>query len=141
MPSPKDQGDRTLDCPSAQADMPGARVFGIVLGTKHEPQVAYLAVKSKVDLSRLLANGMVKPTEAYRIAATCETSRCAHFDGRRCTLAQRIASELPQVVDTLPACTVRATCRWYSEQGAHACLRCPQIVTLRLDESFEAQET
>src|SRR5256885_9598885 len=30
------------NCPSAQPDMPGARVFGVVMGTDAEPNVAWL---------------------------------------------------------------------------------------------------
>lgn len=133
MPSASRRGDRPLDCPSAQPDMPGARVFGIVLGTSEEPQVEYLDAESKINLSRSAAVGKIRATEAFRIAAICETSGCAHFDGRHCTLAQRIVNELPPVVDALPPCTVRASCRWFAEQGTPACLRCPQIVTLRFD--------
>ena len=46
------------------------------------------------------------------------------------TLAQRIVETLDPVVDALPSCLVRASCRWYAEQGAQACFRCPQVVTV-----------
>ena len=85
------------------------------------------------DRRGLVPPGKVSPTEALRIAARCETSRCVHFDGQRCALARKIVDELPEVVDALSACSVRSSCRWYAEQGRAACLRCPQVVTLRFD--------
>ncbi|MGH8308995.1 MAG: hypothetical protein ACRETX_04285 [Steroidobacteraceae bacterium] len=68
----------------------------------------------------------------FRFAAKCEERRCSHFDGAHCTLAARIRQSLMPVVDRLPPCTVRPTCRWYAEQGGSICLRCPQIVTLNV---------
>jgi hypothetical protein len=45
---------------------------------------------------------------------------------------------LPEVVDILPACQVRRSCRWYAEQGGAACRRCPQVVTMipKLDDAL-----
>jgi hypothetical protein len=50
-------------------------------------------------------------------------------DGARCQLAVRIATMMPEVVDSLPACTIRPECRWFRREGRAACLRCPQIIT------------
>jgi hypothetical protein len=69
------------------------------------------------------------PADVLRIAARCEESACKHFDGRECNLATRIVQILPAVVDTLPACLIRAECRWYLQEGRPACFRCPQVVT------------
>jgi hypothetical protein len=117
-------------CPSAQPDMEGARVFGVLGGTPEEPRVAYLKQSAVVDASMLERLGSIPPTQVFRFAARCEESRCVHYDGARCTLAQRIVDKLDPVVDTLPACLIRPTCRWYSEQGGEACRRCPQVVTM-----------
>ena len=54
-----------------------------------------------------------------------------------CKLATRIVQILPAVVSGLPPCIVRASCRWYAQEGGAACLRCPQIVTLNQDPSEE----
>jgi hypothetical protein len=124
------QPEPVTDCPSAQPDMLGARAFGVILGSTEVPQVAYLKAEATVDLSRLRRLRDLEPTEVFRIAARCEESRCAHFNGTRCTLAQRIVEQLPPVVDALPPCTVRSSCRWYLEQGKEACFRCPQLVTV-----------
>jgi hypothetical protein len=119
-----------LSCPSAQPDMEGARVFGVIGGSVEEPRVAYLKESAAVDASVFEKLGNVQPTHVFRFSAKCEEHRCAHFNGQRCTLAQRIVEKLDPVVDMLPPCLVRPTCRWFAEVGGEACRRCPQVVTL-----------
>ena len=41
----------------------------------------------------------------------------------------RIVQQLPTVVETLPACQIRSSCRWWLQEGKAACYRCPQMVT------------
>lgn len=117
-------------CPSAQPDMVQARVFGVVVGTAAKPEVAYLKPEVTVDFSQIRDLHDAKVTEIFRIAAICEESRCAHFSGNRCTLGDRVVRQLEPVVDVLPPCTVRVTCRWFLEHGREICYRCPQVVTL-----------
>ena len=118
-----------FDCPSAQPDMAGARIFGVVSGCEEEPRVAYLKPGVRVPRSVLAKLGAIEPTQVFRIAAACEEHRCSHFDGARCQLGQRIAQQLAPVVDALPPCQIRVSCRWFAEQGGEVCLRCPQIIT------------
>jgi hypothetical protein len=82
----------------------------------------------------------LKPTEVFRLAATCAEHKCPHYDGSHCRLATRIVRMLPPVVDTLPPCTIRKDCRWFSQEGAPACKRCPEITTVSYDLSPEARE-
>ncbi len=124
-PSPKD-----LLCPSAQPDMEGARVIGMVSGTPEAPQIAYLAPGVEIDPSVTTQLGKLEPTQVFRFAAKCEQSRCSHFNGARCSLVSRVVEQLPEVVDVLPACQVRNDCRWYAEEGGAACRRCPQVITM-----------
>jgi hypothetical protein len=77
----------------------------------------------------------LKPTEVFRLAATCAEQRCPHFDGADCQLATRIVQILPAVVDMLPPCIIRQDCRWYSQEGRAACHRCPEITTIHYDVS------
>jgi hypothetical protein len=118
-----------LTCPSGQPDMVDAQVFGVINGTPSEPRVSYLKTEAIVDLSRLPNMAPLLPGHVFRISARCEQSRCVHFSGEQCGLAKRIVDGLPAVVEHLPACQIRPTCRWYQEQGRSACLRCPQVVT------------
>ncbi len=109
--------------------MTGARVIGVVLGTAEEPMVSYL--EHSIPVEELDVD--VEPelvTQIFRFAAECEGDACAHFKDDSCTLAERISSDVPSVVEMLPRCTIRRECRWYSERGAAACRRCPQVVTL-----------
>src|SRR5215831_8020770 len=119
-----------LSCPSAQPDMEGARVFGVIGGSVEEPRVAYLKESAVVDESTFGTLGALQPTHVFRFAARCEEHRCAHYNGQRCTLVQRIVEKLDPVVDLLPSCVVRPTCRWFAEVGSEACRRCPQVITL-----------
>jgi hypothetical protein len=110
--------------------MPGGRVFGVVGGTAAEPHLDYLEEAAVASEELLALAGPVKPTEVFRMAAPCVESKCCHFDGRNCQLAARIVQILPSVVESLPACVIRKDCRWFHQEGKHACMRCPQVVTL-----------
>jgi hypothetical protein len=109
--------------------MPGSKVFAVIGGTPQEPRAAYLAKSIPVTAEVLALAGQVSPTEVFRIAAPCAGSGCQHFDGKRCTLAQRTVQLLAPVVDAPPPCRLRPQCRWWQQEGQAACLRCPQIVT------------
>lgn len=119
-----------LSCPSAQPDMPGAQVLGVVeRDAGGAPRLAYAAGHVPVTDAVLAATGPVPPTLVYRFAAGCAESKCQHFDGSACQLAARIARQLGPEVSALPACAIRKTCRWHAQEGAAACHRCPQVVT------------
>ena len=124
-----------LTCPSAHPDMADAKVFGVLDGTPDEPRISYLRSDAKVG-AEVIGALQVDPVSVFRFSAQCETTRCAQFDGHACGLGKRIVEGLSPIVDALPPCQIRATCRWYAENGSAACLRCPQIVTLvRRDSS------
>ena len=118
-----------LYCPSAQPEMKGSRVLGVIGGTPDAPEVSYLNEFLPVTEEVIALAGPAKPTQVLRFAAPCEEKKCCHFDGHNCKLATRIVQILPAVTDGLPACLIRATCRWYQQEGKAACYRCPQVVT------------
>jgi hypothetical protein len=72
-----------------------------------------------------------------RDALVCPSSQ--HFDGANCGLATRIVSILPAVVEQLPDCQIRSDCRWFRQEGAAACRRCPQISTVNYEASEAMQ--
>ncbi len=82
----------------------------------------------------------LKPTEVFRLSATCAEHKCPHFNGKDCQLATRVVQILPAVVDPLPPCIIRKECRWYSQEGGAACKRCPAITTVSYDLSPQARE-
>ena len=131
---------RTPLCPSAQPQMDGARLLGVVAQTDEGPRVAYLRESVAVDAALLKQTRAVPATQVLRVAAPCEQKRCAHFDGSDCRLAERIVHFLPAVVETLPACIIRAHCRWFRQEGSEACMRCPQVVTSTVDPSTVVAE-
>ena len=117
-------------CPSAQPGMANCQVLGVVTESEDGPRLSYLNERLEVTGEVIAMAAPAKPTEVFRFAATCEESRCTHFDGHDCQLAKRIIQIMPAVVSSLPPCIVRANCRWYLQEGASACLRCPQVSTL-----------
>jgi hypothetical protein len=120
---------KPIDCPSAQANAPGARIYGVQTGGPEARRVGYLTETQPVSEKLLALAGDAKPTELFRIAAPCSESACKHFKGGACTLAHRILEGMRPVVNALPACQIRPTCRWFRQEGKSACLRCPQVVT------------
>jgi hypothetical protein len=121
------KSSKPLMCPSAKPEMDGSVIFGIVAGTPEQPQLHHLRETKQIPSELLALESPVKPTEIFRIAATC-SEKCLHFDGANCRLSQRIVEGLPQVSESIPPCPIRADCRWWNQDGKEACLRCTQIV-------------
>jgi|RhiMethySRZTD1v2_1073278.scaffolds.fasta_scaffold256219_2 hypothetical protein len=130
---------RTVMCPSAQPGMKDPRLIGVVTHDEGEPRIAYLNEQVPITEELLVQIGPAQPSQVFRIAAHCEEKRCTHFNGQRCKLATRIVEVLPAVVDALPHCLIRSSCRWYAQEGKEACFRCPQVVTEPLDPTPEYQ--
>jgi len=118
-----------LLCPSAQPDMEGAKVIGVVGGSTEEPLVSYLTEPQPVSNELLALSKPVEPTEVFRFAAPCVGDGCQHFDGSNCRLAAKVSVTRLTTISRLPPCRIRPACRWWSEQGRTACMRCPFIVT------------
>jgi len=126
-------------CPSAQPGMDNCRVLGVVQQEGATSRIVYLKQILPASQEVLNMSAPMKPTEVFRLAATCAENRCPHFDGTDCQLATRIVNLLPAVVDSLPPCTIRQDCRWYSQEGGDACRRCPEITTVSYDVSEKVQ--
>lgn len=127
-------------CPSAQPGMDNCRVLGVVQQDGPTPRLVYLNEFLPASEEILALASPLKPTEVYRLAATCAEHKCPHFDGADCRLATRVVQILPAVVDALPPCTIRKDCRWYSQEGGAACRRCPEITTVSYDLSETTRE-
>jgi hypothetical protein len=84
--------------------MDGASIIGLLSGSPETPEIAYLAPGVELDLSAAKTLEGIEPTQAFRFAARCEEKRCVHFDGARCALGSRVASQLEPVVSQLPPC-------------------------------------
>ncbi len=125
---PQKKSPKSLMCPSADAEMSGSVIFGVVVGTPAEPHVIHLDRVKQIPQELLDLDSPVKPAEIFRIAATCIENGCVHFDGSKCRLTARIVDGLDTVTDQIPACAIRANCRWWYQEGKSACWRCQQVV-------------
>jgi hypothetical protein len=126
-------------CPSAQPGMDNCHVLGVVQHDGPKPMVLYLNKPLPATPDVLAMAAPLKPTEVFRLSGTCAEHACPHFDGADCQLATRVARMLPAVVDALPPCIIRKDCRWFSQEGGAACLRCPEVTTVTYDTSPEMQ--
>lgn len=127
-------------CPSAQPGMDRCRVLGVVRQEGSTPILEYLNQLLPATPEILAMAAPLKPTEVFRLAATCAEHKCPHFDGADCQLATRVVQILPAIVDALPPCIIRTECRWYSQEGGAACKRCPAITTVSYDLSPQVRE-
>jgi hypothetical protein len=126
-------------CPSAQPGMDKCQVLGIVQHDGPKPLLLYLKAPVPATPDVLAMAAPLKPTEVFRLSATCAEHGCPHYDGTDCQLASRIVEMLPPAVDALPPCIIRKECRWYSQEGGAACVRCPEITTVTYEVSPETQ--
>ena len=127
-------------CPSAQPGMDACRVLGVVQRYGPVPMIQYVEQLLPATPDILALAAPLKPTEVFRLAATCAEHKCPHFDGANCRLATRIVRMLPPAVDALPPCTIRKDCRWFAQEGVAACKRCPEITTVTYDLSPQTRE-
>ena len=127
-------------CPSAQPGMENCRIIGLVQPEGATVRLASLNEHVPATPELLAMAAPVKPTEVFRLAATCAEHQCPHFDGTDCQLATRVVKLLPAVVDTMPPCLIRKECRWYAQEGPAACKRCPEVTTVSYDVSPEMLE-
>lgn len=104
-------------------------MFGIVGGDTGNPRLSYLQKGVVVPEEMLVPPAGISPTRIFRFAGECVGAQCAQFGGGQCQLGTKISQMLDPVTDAPPACTIRATCRWFAENGTAACVRCPQVVT------------
>jgi hypothetical protein len=116
-------------CPSAQPEMTGSAVFGLVQGTATDPRVAYLDRVVALTPEIVASAAPVEPTEVFRIGAPCASTGCQHFADGCCQLVTRLVRLVPPVVTNAPPCALRPHCMWWRQEGMKACVRCPQIVT------------
>ncbi|GGS89907.1 hypothetical protein GCM10010206_60810 [Streptomyces cinerochromogenes] len=135
----RDEPDRQrgeLLCPSAAAHSESV-LIGVVTGSADAPRVrptdhAMPVTQEVLDLAQ-----PVSPTEVFRFAAPCRTGSCIHFRNAACQISARSTVLLDEVVAQLPKCPIRARCRWFHQEGADMCRRCPQIVTKQYAPSAE----
>ena len=123
---------KVLLCPSARSTFPDSVVISVLGGTAEAPRMVPIERPLPVTAELLEMAGPVEPTEVFRFASRCQTERCSHFQGKQCQLARGGVELLPEVEGGVPYCAIRASCRWFEQEGVAMCKRCPQIVTDQL---------
>jgi hypothetical protein len=118
-------------CPSARCT-PGASLLG-VLGA--DGRIKHVRTPLTIDedfVTRAHASG--PPEARFRFAAPCAEGRCQQWTGAGCGVVEKVLAYLEALAperprDDVPPCTIRTTCRWYSQRGVLACKACDLVVT------------
>ncbi len=117
-------------CPSARCE-PGAKLLGV---KGADGRIHNLRTAMAVDDEFITTASKVGPPEQrMRFSSHCATNGCSQWTGNRCGVIDRVLTHiegfhLPKS-DGLPACPIRATCRWFDQTGAKACHACSYVVT------------
>lgn len=118
--------EQQLTCPSAPAEV-GARVLSV---RSPEGVAEYLVTDLRVTPDFLEALSAVPNVDGrFRFASSCVSSACAQWQDGRCSVPSKSAeviAQLPSDAD-LPRCSIRASCRWFAQEGKTVCLTCPLI--------------
>jgi len=125
-------------CPSARA-APGATLIGV---KGADGRIKHMRTAMQVDAAFIeTASASGAPEARMRFASPCQTSGCAQWTGTRCGVIDNVLEHLAvhdaPLAETLPPCSIRATCRWYDQTGDAACHACDLVVT---DQSAIAAE-
>jgi hypothetical protein len=110
-------------------------MIGVVTNHKDGPRVVPTERAMPVSPEILQMAEPVSPSEVFRFGSPCQTGKCPHFRNEACQLAVRSVDLLDAVTDELPKCSIRSHCRWFRQEGAPICKRCPQVVTDRFNPS------
>ncbi len=116
-------------CPSAPPTIGEAVLIGVVTGSPEAPRVVPTEAVLPVTVDLLAMADPVRPSEVFRFASPCRAEACVHFESGACQLAARGTKLLDPVTEDLPPCPIRRDCRWFRQEGAAICKRCPQVIT------------
>ncbi len=128
-------GEKSTDtkhwCPSAPCHE-GAVLLGVV---GSEGTIGY--VTPRIRVTNHFVNSARQgrnPQTRFRFAQTCVKGACVQWRGTRCGLIDDAlgtyeAQEPARGANTLPACSIRTWCQWFSQRGAAACEVCPLVIT------------
>lgn len=116
-------------CPSTKC-YEGAILLGVVQSNE---TVALLNAGLVVDTQFVAkAQEAGRPEQRFRFAGKCIQHGCKQWTGAECGVIKEFSEANHHVTaseDALPACIIRARCRWYSQEGGKACMICPYVIT------------
>jgi hypothetical protein len=115
-------------CPSSVAT-PGAVLLGSV---NADGTVGFIETPITIDEAFMEMGKDLELERSFRFSGKCVQSGCRQWKDGNCTVIKRIITAEPDwhlQHPQLPACSIRATCRWYAQEGAKACSYCAYITT------------
>ena len=115
-------------CPSSVATE-GSVLLGVF---NKNGSLGYLSNKTEVTGKLYEEVKKTKePEKRFRFSNTCVESGCRQWSSGKCGVINKIlqTNEDLNLEAQLPNCSIRASCRWYFQEGAQACTFCPYIVT------------
>lgn len=116
---------RDFICPSSEPKV-GAELLGVVLG---EGKAAILPSTIPLDHTFFAKGAEVGPLdERFKFANRCAKNGCDKWTGERCGLIDKLVETDRRRAEAPEQCSIRTSCRWYSQHGRAACEICPTIV-------------
>jgi len=120
---------RIRTCPSAPLYR-HASVLGLV---QQDGTIAFLGAPIPVDAEFIATASRGRSAGSrFRFSGKCMESGCARWDGgkSRCEVATSVLHQIRRKppAAALPDCGIRATCRWYAQEGAPACAVCSDVI-------------
>ncbi len=117
-------------CPSGRCRA-GANLLGIVNADGTVGYLCQIITVGKEFVQQ--ASKLGPPEKRFRFAERCIEKGCHQWTGNACgVIAELVGTtvgESPFGAKELPACSIRAHCRWFAQHGREACLVCPLVVT------------
>lgn len=129
-PNPVPAEDASATCPSGLCAA-GNLLIGIVQGNG---VVAPVTPALEVDdsfVQRAIGSSVHPPEARFRFAGHCVTTSCEQWTGTRCAVGDK-AVRLQPSRQALAPCSIRATCRWWKQNGSAACAACSLMVHTRV---------
>lgn len=146
-PSDDSSANSTKACPSGPCRK-GALLLGVMTegGT-----LAYVQPPTRVDAEFVArAKALGRPESRFRFSVPCIEAGCPQWTGEGCAVVEKVLEDESKEATRaakLPQCSIRSTCRWFSQRGAAACSVCPLVVadiggneTYRSTLALQAQE-
>lgn len=118
-------------CPSSRC-LPGASLLGVV---GEDGRIKHLRTAMRITEDFVARASSVGPPEArFRFSGPCVESGCQQWNGKGCGVVEKVLAHIETTAPDLarkevPPCTIRSSCRWYSQRGEPACLSCDLVVT------------